>query len=114
MAAQQPVDGRILTRYPNSMRGLLALPLLALPLAAAPKPLPSHVTLVRPALPAPKPVLRNLILPPSAVPERPATLTACSSIVIVPADPGLDANIIRHQPLPVHPMPVYAGRPACR
>jgi hypothetical protein len=48
------------------------------------------------------------------VPERPATLTACSSIVIVPADPGLDANIIRHQPLPVHPMPVYAGRPACR
>lgn len=114
MVAQQPVDGRSLIRYPDFMRGLLSLPLLALPLAAAPKPLPSHVTLVRPALPPPKPVLRNLILPPPAAPERPATLTACSSIVIVPTDPGLDANIIRHQPLSVHPMPVYAGRPACR
>jgi hypothetical protein len=35
-------------------------------------------------------------------------------MVIVPTNPAVDAGMIRHEPLPTHPMPIYAGRPACQ
>lgn len=96
------------------MRYILASLLLALPLLADSKPLPGHVTLVRPVLPAKKPVLQSLVIPRPAPARLVASTAACSHIVIIPVDPGIDANIPRHESRTTHNMPSYAGSPACR
>lgn len=97
------------------MRYLLAIALFALPtLAETTKPIPGHVTLVQPVLPAKKPLLRSLVIPPPPPPQLIAESATCAHIRIVPVDPTLDAQIIRPQTLPTHPMPTYAGSPACR
>jgi hypothetical protein len=97
------------------MRYFVAIALFALPMCAEPtKPLPGHVTLVKPVLPAKKPLLRSLVIPPPPPPTLIADNATCAHIVIVPVDPTLDSRIIRSDTLPTHQMPTYSGSPACR
>lgn len=83
-------------------------------MAAAPKRLPGHVTLVRPVLPPKSPAQPTVRLVPPKPTRIVASTAACAHIVIVPTNPAVDAGMIRHEPLPTHAMPIYAGRPACR
>ncbi len=97
------------------MRYLLAICLLALPLAAAPRRLPGHVTLVQPVVPPKKPApYSNFPVVPKPTRIVATTTTPCAHIRIVPTDPGMDARIVLPESVPAAQMPIYAGRPACR
>ncbi|OYW07899.1 MAG: hypothetical protein B7X34_09940 [Acidobacteriia bacterium 12-62-4] len=95
------------------MRYLLAICLLALPMAAAPRRLPGHITLVQPVVPPKKPA------PYSNFPVVPkptrivATTTPCAHIKIVPTNPSTDARMVLRESAPAAQMPIYADRPAC-
>ena len=78
-----------------------------LPALYSARPLPHHVTLVRPLGKAPLPTF-GANLPTLPQPS------ACADILVVPADPSIDLGIIYNDPA-VTPsrMPILVGTPPC-
>ena len=80
-----------------------------LPVLFAVRPLPPHVTLVRPLGEAPK-----LFRPPSPSKVAKVERTACGHIVTIPADPAIDPGIISRDPTSTPTqMPIFNGYPPC-
>lgn len=85
---------------------ILFLVCASLPALYSARPLPPHVTLVRPLGKAPRQTL--------AVNRPTAPPSACGHIQTVPADPSIDLGIIYNDPA-VTPsrMPILVGTPPC-
>lgn len=85
---------------------ILLLACSCLPVLFAVRPLPPHVTLVRPLGKAPRQAI--------AANRPPAQPTACGHIVTVPADPAIDPGIISRDPTSTPTeMPIFNGYPPC-
>ena len=85
---------------------ILFLVCASLPVLYSARPLPPHVTLVRPLGKAPRQTL--------AVDRPTAPPSACGHIQTVPADPSIDPGIIYNDPA-VTPsrIPILSGNPPC-
>ena len=85
---------------------ILFLVCASLPVLYSARPLPPHVTLVRPLGKAPRQTL--------AVNRPTASPSACGHIQTVPADPSIDPGIIYNDPAATPSrMPILVGTPPC-